>query len=233
MGRTVVIGDVHGCAIELSLLLERLALTGEDQVYFVGDLVARGPASRRVLQLIREVRGISVRGNHEQRLIDARGAVLEGLSAPRLEGSHRELLESFSPEDWELVENMPLTLDLPEQGLRLVHGGVVPGWPLSQHSARLLTRLRTIRKDGSPSERLDGRLWGETYCGPPHVVFGHNAITGLQLHPSATGLDSGCVYGSALTALVLPKGTPVPPPRERRELLLSVPAREAYQRVGQ
>jgi len=54
------------------------------------------------------------------------------------------------------------------------------------------------------SKEETGILWGEHYRGLNHVFFGHDALQNLQLHASATGLDTGCVYGGALTAAVLP-----------------------------
>jgi hypothetical protein len=109
----------------------------------------------------------------------------------------------------------------------------VPGLHHEEQDVSHFTRLRTICPDGVPCDRLAGRLWGELWRGPPHIVFGHNAITGLQLHPDATGLDTGCVYGGQLSALVLPAGAPVPPAPQRRDAIVTIPAKQRYYVPGQ
>lgn len=64
-----------------------------------------------------------------------------------------------------------------------------------------------------------------------HVYFGHDANRGLQLEkkscrPSfATGLDSGCVYGQQLSAMIVNQPSVFTNPRNR---LVQVPARKAY-----
>ena len=73
MPRTIAIGDVHGCADEFEELLKRLKLKSDDKVIQVGDLVNRGPDSHRVVELAREYQVESIIGNHELRLITARG----------------------------------------------------------------------------------------------------------------------------------------------------------------
>lgn len=69
MPRSVIVGDVHGCLRELEELLARVRLDGDDNLYFVGDLVARGPDTRGVLALVRRLGAVAVRGNHEHKLI--------------------------------------------------------------------------------------------------------------------------------------------------------------------
>jgi hypothetical protein len=52
--RRVVIGDVHGHYECLMLLLAKIAPTSEDQVYFLGDLIDRGPKSAQVVEFVKE-----------------------------------------------------------------------------------------------------------------------------------------------------------------------------------
>lgn len=228
MGRSVIVGDVHGCSAELDDLLERVGYGPSDQLRFVGDLVARGPDALGVLQRVRELGAKSVVGNHEQRLLTAREARRRGEPEPRLSSSHRRVLEELSEDDWELIASLPLHLDLPEHGLRIVHAGLAPGVPMSKQDPWLVTHVRTIDAEGRPSSHWGPEPWARGYRGPPHVVFGHNARRHPQLHRDATGLDTGCVYGGALTALVLEAGQSPPPARDRAAVLVSVPARRPY-----
>jgi hypothetical protein len=230
MGRTIIVGDVHGCRRELEQVLDRLAFTTGDRLVFVGDLIARGPDSLGVLDVARRTGAIVVRGNHEQKLVswkEAKMARLRGEQARevKLGSIHAALAESLRPVDWSLLETSLLWLDLPEHGVRVVHAGVQPGVPIERTKPSTLMRIRTIRSDGTPSPDEGPVLWGARYVGPPHVVFGHNAAPGLQLHRWATGLDTGCVYGGRLTALVLGERQKVPLAfAPRRALLVSQPA---------
>lgn len=78
-GRRFAIGDVHGCLKTLkTLLFERLEITREDQIYFLGDYVHRGPDSQGVLSLIYTLQkdGYQVTplmGNHEEMYMNEEG----------------------------------------------------------------------------------------------------------------------------------------------------------------
>jgi hypothetical protein len=219
---TIVVGDVHGCVDELLDLLAACCYGAGDELVLVGDLVAKGPDSRGVLALVRELGARSVLGNHDHHLLRARDALRRGAAcAPAgrpIKPAMTRLAEQLDERDWQVLDALPRWLALPEHGALVVHAGLEPGKALSEQNPELLLNMRTLRPDGSGSRRPDdGVLWGSAWPGPELVLFGHHATVGLQRHPFALGLDTGCVYGRELTACVLP---------ERR--LVSVPARHVY-----
>jgi hypothetical protein len=231
--RTILVGDVHGCAAELDALLDTVAFATGDRLVFVGDLVARGPDSLGVLDVARRTGALVVRGNHEQRLLDwkdARERALRGelVDEPPIGKMHRDVAHALRPVDWSLLMSSPLWVDLSDHELRVVHAGIDPALPFERQGPDTLLRVRTVAaRGGARGERQE--LWGMHYTGPPHIVFGHNAAPGLQLHPWATGLDTGCVYGGRLTAMVLGAGERVPVSvEERRRMLVSQPARRVW-----
>ncbi|MCA9657929.1 MAG: serine/threonine protein phosphatase [Myxococcales bacterium] len=214
MQPTLVIGDVHGCVDELDALLHRHA--GERDVVFVGDLVAKGPDSRGVVARARKLEALAVRGNHEAHVLRAREAMEKGEPTPQLRPQHREVVDTLEDDDWAYLAALPDWLELPAFDVLVVHAGLVPGVAPAVQSPNDLINMRSIRPDGSASKRIeDGVPWASVWPGPQHVLFGHDAVRGLQRHPFATGLDTGCVYGKALTAMLLPEMELVSVPAER------------------
>jgi serine/threonine protein phosphatase 1 len=74
-GRTIAVGDVHGCSAALAALVRAIAPTSLDTLVFLGDYIDRGPDSRGVLE---QVIALAVRstvvplmGNHEEMLLAA------------------------------------------------------------------------------------------------------------------------------------------------------------------
>lgn len=122
------IGDVQGCGDELGRLLDGLKLDpGRDEVWFVGDLVNRGPRSLEVLRRVRSLgdRAVVVLGNHDLHLI----ALAHG---NRARAADAELLEVLrAPDAGELVDwlrRRPLAHYRPELNTLMVHAGVPPQW---------------------------------------------------------------------------------------------------------
>lgn len=199
-GRTIVVGDVHGCYDELLKLLEELALGAEDRVVLVGDLVVKGEKNREVLDLLMgDARFSAVLGNHDRALRDFWNGEVVKLKGTQ-ERCRREL-EEGRERYASYLNSLPLAVDL---GTHLVvHAGVRPGVPLGEQSIEDLTELRTL--GGTPASRL-GTPWYEVYEGEKVVLFGHWPAREPRRGPRAIGLDTGCVYGGSLTAYVVETG---------------------------
>jgi hypothetical protein len=232
--RTIVVGDVHGCAAELHALFDRLAVVeGSDRIVFVGDLVARGPDTRGVLDMVRRTGAVVVRGNHEDRLLAWRQSILarargEMSLPPDLGRLHLDVAQSLTDEDWALLEATPVTHLLEGHRTLVVHAGLVPGVAIEEQDPAMMMRIRSLGARGEARDHGGAVPWGARWIGPPHVVFGHAASLEPQIHPWATGIDTGCVYGGYLTAMVLEDGREPPAIAARRDVLVSVPARRRY-----
>lgn len=132
----IFIGDVQGCADELDALLARAeAAFGEDfEVWLVGDLVNRGPASLRVLRRVRELsrrgRARCVLGNHELSML----ASAWGLRERRPSDTFGEVLDAPDADDWiEWIRHLPLaeTGRLGSQRFAMLHAAAHPDWELA------------------------------------------------------------------------------------------------------
>lgn len=217
MERTIVIGDVHGCATELEDLLGVLKPRPEDRILFVGDLVNRGPNTSGVLRLARSLPGArAVLGNHELRLLEYRRTKDDS----RLKPYDRETLSVLTEEDWKYLHAMEERIELPEHRALVVHAGLLPDRPWRTQPLRVISRIQVVDAHGEAwkrSECKDGTFWADLWEGPPFVVYGHTPTRFPRHSRWAVGIDTGVAYGGELTAFVFPA-----------RKLVSVPARRAY-----
>ena len=209
--RLFAIGDVHGCATELARLLDAIPAKAGDTIAFVGDYIDRGPDSRGVIDLLlgwrtrTRARTVFLRGNHEDMALGFLGrggqwgeAWLRngGTAALRSYGidaclSGADVVARMPPAH---VEFMAATEpSFAWRDYRVVHAGIRPG----------------VAWEAQQSEDL---LWiREEFLDNPHdldatVIFGHTPHRRVVVGPNKLGIDTGCVYGGALTCVALPEG---------------------------
>ncbi|WP_342379570.1 metallophosphoesterase [Myxococcus stipitatus] len=213
--RTIVIGDLHGCHDEALELLAKVGATASDRVIFAGDLVDRGPKRRECVELA--MRHEAVLGNHEETQLQQRHRAAE-----RLTPDHLETRQVLEPEHFEWMARLPRFLRLPEHNAIVVHAGMMPGIPVEAQDPYHLLHAQCIqppaKKSYWPSKApADWKFWTHYWQGPERVIFGHTVFDKPLVTEYAVGIDTGCVYGRSLTAVVLPTWE-----------LVSVPARKTY-----
>ena len=283
----IAIGDIQGCCDPLDRLLDlidrddaqRIAeglATGPSPLWFAGDLVNRGPASRATLRRLINLgsRATAVLGNHDLHLL----AVAAGVRNVKKNDTIAEILNAPDAEemlDW--VRHRPLAHAA--NGMLMVHAGVPPQWDVASTVARAaeleaglrdadwrrfigrlfggdgtvwhdglegdarlrvianaLTRLRFCNAQGVMEWKANGGLdtaqpgfmpWFDVpgrKTADVTVIFGHWAALGLITRDRLHGLDSGCVWGNALSAVRL---SPVPADRSLFQVSCASSAKES------
>lgn len=221
--RLVFIGDIHGCHDEVVELLTRVAPAGNDVVVSVGDIVTKGPAAARCLDLWRERGFLAVRGNNENKVLASAHPLLRFVARENRDVLRRRDLLRY-------IASWPVVIDFPEQKVAAVHGGFLPGMAVNasevEREQDVLPKLRWIRRTNQgwvhvpkQQKKSDDVLWAEKWKGDRFAVYGHTPLRQPKFDPQALGLDTGCVYGGSLTAAVYAGG---------QWTTVSVPARRRY-----
>lgn len=238
-----VIGDIHGCMPELLRLLSTLGYRVEDALgtgtdgprfsvshpagrrpVFVGDLADRGPASAEVLEFVMDtVRAgstLAVMGNHDRKLLRH----LRGKEQTATHGFDLTLAQiAAAPAASRLAARLPRFLDdLPSH--LVLDGGALAVAHAGVKQAMLARASRDVMEFcvyGETTGELDGfglpvRLdWAADYAGEAHVAYGHVPQGEARWVGKTICLDTGCVFGGALTALRWPEREIVSVPAER------------------
>ena len=218
----VIVGDVHGCLSELQALLIKVGFVhGWDQLVFAGDLLDRGPSPVGVVALAMDLDARRVLGNHEEKALrwrrhEERAAKdLSYVNPVKVSPDRKAEWRALSDDQAAWLAASPIWLYLGGNWL-LVHAGFEDR-PLKEQRKDRVIRTRYIDPiTGEMVPYVEGTLdqpensvpWQEAWEGPQNVVYGHavhslvdpriDTNKGLQM----VGIDTGCVYGGHLTAMV-------------------------------
>lgn len=280
--RLIFVGDIHGCADELKHLLKKVDFDEKkDHFVAVGDVISKGPKNAEVVDELIRIGASSVRGNHEDHILELAPSSLDIDDAPDLEierhkgkASDIALLKKLSKHHLRYLRDMPLILRIPPlpqaaksttkdsspiaEEILVVHAGLVPALRLEKQDPYFVMNMRSIRwkthvplveakdkkkkskpwhkiwewyndrvfrrkslkgfvmwddevEDDAPDEVSEAgwfdRLFPEArkkhWPKPQVVVYGHHSKAGLKISRWSKGLDTGCVKGERLTAMVL------------------------------
>ncbi len=190
--RTIFIWDVHGCYNELKLLLKKIKVKDIDTVYFVWDIINKGPDSYKVLNFIYKNRNQfkCVIWNNEVNFLN----YLDWNFNSKHKQFKKLRKKIYSKERNKLIgylKELPLYIE--ETDFILLHWWLIPNKKLNEHNIDEITRIR----------EYNWTLWYKLYKWKKKIIYWHNALDWLQIRKNTIWLDSWCVYWKSLTAYIL------------------------------
>lgn len=198
-------GDIHGCAVALRVLIEALDLQRDDTLITLGDYVDRGPDSfsavQQLVELDQAINLVALRGNHEEMLLEAlhsdlaRSAWLScGGAATVAAYGAADSLPRLPETHLKFIKNTRLIYETPRYFF--AHASYVPQLPLDVQPAEVL--LWPSLRDHIPPPHVSGKV----------AILGHTPQPSGQIldlgHLKC--LDTGCCYGGWLTAMDVESG---------------------------
>ncbi|KAF9316728.1 hypothetical protein BG003_001639 [Podila horticola] len=144
-------------------------------------------------------------------------AQLRSIPADLVENSeHHRIAKAMTPEQYDYLTSCPLMLAVPQEmsvkkvPVYVVHAGIDPNVGMQQQQPWVLTNIRNLLEDGTPyRKKKQGHGWAEEFNSSARgmvLVYGHDAGRSLNVKEWSVGLDSGCVYGRALSGYVIETG---------------------------
>jgi protein phosphatase len=229
------IGDVHGCGDELEELLTTLGYVNTPvtdagqgwsslcyqhpegrKAVFVGDLVDRGPRSVDVVSIVRNMvrfdAALCVPGNHDAKLLrKLRGKnvqVTHGLAETMadIERIADAAREQFCKELADFIDGLVSHYVLDRGRVVVAHAGMKESM-----QGRGSGKVREFALYGETTGETDEfglpvrYPWAAEYRGKAMVVYGHTPVPEPDWLNKTVNIDTGCVFGGALTALRYPE----------------------------
>lgn len=223
-----IIGDIHGCYTEFQKLTERLGYTWTNGIPvhpdrilgFVGDLTDRGPHSLKVIETVwrlwKTQKAWYVPGNHCNKLyryfLGRNVKIAHGLetTVAELNNLSAQALNHYQKMFMELYENAPLYQVLDNGKLVIAHAGIKEEMIGKTNKAiKTFVLYGDITGEMLPDGMPVRRDWAKSYKGNAFIVYGHTPVVTPRKAGNTINIDTGAVFGGALTAFQYPEMTTV------------------------
>jgi len=181
------IGDLQGCYDPFRRLLDKISFDpGKDKLWLTGDLVNRGPKSRRTLRFVKSLgkSAVTVLGNHDLHLLTLAHDVK--FTKARFDALWKILGREDCEELLDWLRMQPLAHYCRELNTLMVHAGIPPQWTVKKTLARAAEVEATLRGDdydtflddiyGNKPDRWSGKLGGVE-----RLRFIVNALTRMRM----------------------------------------------------
>lgn len=204
-----LIGDVQGCHTALQGLLDEISFSASrDTLYFLGDLVNRGPDSAGVLRRLMGLGGSvrSLLGNHDLNLL----AVACGVRKPHRKdtlGSVLQAPDQHAMLEWLRWQNMAILETLHGQEILMVHAGVLPAWT-ARKTIALGAEVESVLRSADLVDFLqqmygdEPSAWRDSLTGIERLRVIVNALTRMRF----CDLDGHMEFASKEGAEAAPTG---------------------------
>ena len=181
---TYAIGDLQGCFFSFKDLLKKIQFNpAHDRLWFVGDLINRGPGSLGVMRWMLEHQSsvVTVLGNHDLHTL----VVAEGFVSAHRSDTIQSLLDApDAPELLGWLRQQPLVHF--EHGYLMVHAGLLPEWTVDQ-ALTLAAEVNVALQAPNYREFLqhmygnDPKRWDDGLTGWDRLRVITNAMTRLRI----------------------------------------------------
>jgi serine/threonine protein phosphatase 1 len=200
--KTLVIGDIHGCYIEMQELIEKAGLNDQDKIIALGDIIDRGPDSISVIDFfIKRENTECVLGNHESKHIKIFNGSLKPSPSQEIEinkmtvDKYKRIIKYF--------KSLPHFIEFPEA--LIIHGIFEPDTLFNNQKKNVLVGSMSgesyiMAKYSKP--------WYEYYNNEKPLIAGHHDYSKkgepVVYNDKVYLIDTGCCYGKNLTGIILP-----------------------------
>jgi len=202
-----VVGDIHGCLVQLSELIEKIKedISEPSTICFIGDMIDRGPDSFGVVECLKylkipDVELVFLRGNHEQTMLDTLDQNFEYTKPNPIWAKNGGIktVESYIEAGRDFICHHQFYNDLKYSyrhydefgnSITCVHAGLDPNLILEDQTKESLLLTRKFTE------------YNGEYLDTDMVVFGHTVNRELIIRNHHVGIDTGCGFGGKLSCV--------------------------------